>query len=91
MFGGLLFVFCAAAGAYGVWMIMRDMGRGRVSGRGFGFDRASQPARYYALMTFNCLAVALILAGAVFLGTGMIRRSISHCQHGDTTASRACP
>jgi len=78
MFGGLLFAFCAASGAYGVWMVMRDFSRGRVSGRGFGFDRATQPAGYFALMAFNCIAVALLLIGAVFLGIGVLRRLFSN-------------
>jgi hypothetical protein len=78
VFGGLLFAFCAGGGVYGVWMILRDTNRGRVSGRGFGFDRATQPAGYFALMAFNCVATAFLLFGAVFLGMGLLRRLISH-------------
>jgi hypothetical protein len=78
MFGGLLFAFCAVASLYGLWTILRDVNRGRVSGRGFGFDRATQPTGYFALMAFNCIVVALLLVGAVFLGMGLLRHLISH-------------
>jgi hypothetical protein len=78
MFRWFLFAFCALSAAYGVWTIRRDINRGHVSGRGFGFDRATQPRAYFALMTFNCVVVALLSIGAVILGIGLLRRLISN-------------
>jgi hypothetical protein len=73
MFFWLLFTFCAGGAAYGLWSIPRDLGRGHVQGRGFGFDRATQPLGFYALITFNCLIVAILLVGALVLGFNLLR------------------
>lgn len=74
----LILVIGALMGAYGVWAIRRDLARGRASARGFRFDRATQPLRYRVLMTFNCLAVGLILLGAGLAGANLIGRALSH-------------
>jgi len=73
----LMFAFCVLGGAYGVWAILRDIGRGRVQARGFGFDKATQPKRYFALMAFNCFAVGLLLIGVVVLGVSLLHRLVS--------------
>jgi len=54
-----------ALGLYGLWAVRRDARRGQASARGLGFDRASQPKRYRALMTFNAIAVAMLFVDAV--------------------------
>jgi hypothetical protein len=69
-----LFVFCAAATSYGLWSINRDLGRGRVQGRGFGFDRDTQPLGYYSLMTFNCVATGVLIIVTAFLTVSLLRR-----------------
>ena len=54
---------CALLSGYGAWAIRRDLSRGRASARGLSFDQGTQPKRFRALMTFNCLAVALVWLG----------------------------
>ena len=76
MFLQLIFAVCVLGGGFGVWTILRDIGRGRVQGRGFGFDRATQPMGYFALMAFNCVVVGLLLIGAVVLGLSLLRRLV---------------
>lgn len=78
MFLWFLFAFCTLSATYGVWAILRDNNRGRAEGRGFGFDRTTQPMRYTALMTFNCVVVALLIIGAFILGFVLLRRLISN-------------
>ena len=73
-----ILIVCALLGAYGVWMIRRDMKRGRASARGFGFDRSTQPRRYVALMAFNCLAVALVLMSGLVAAAGLLGRLFSN-------------
>jgi hypothetical protein len=71
-----LLAFCAAGSAYGVWSIIRDNARGRVQGRGFGFDRATQPVAYAALMTFNCVVVILLILFSLFLAVVLLRKAM---------------
>jgi hypothetical protein len=78
MFFWLIFAFCALGGAYGVYAIARDNGRGYVRGRGFGFERATQPTAYYALMTFNCVVTILLLTGACVLAFIRLQHLIPH-------------
>ena len=73
----LMLVVGALLGAYGVWGINHDLNRGRASARGFGFDRATQPRRYRALMVFNCIAVGLLFTGAIVSAATLISRAIS--------------
>ena len=66
---------CLLLSAYGAWSIRRDIKRGRASARGFGFDRASQPGRYRALMAFNCVVVAWLVIGALSQAALMVWRA----------------
>ena len=74
----LILVVCTLLSAYGVWAIRRDLKRRRVSARGFGFDKATQPRRYRALLAFNCVAVGLLLISAVAAAVTLLGRSFSH-------------
>ena len=56
------------------WVIFRDFRRGRTRGRGYDFDRASQPKRYFFVMAFNCVAVVLLAVGAVTSIWGAVLR-----------------
>ena len=58
---------------YGVWAVRRDHLRGRASARGFGFDKATQPVLYRMLMTFNGVAVVLLVIVTLFLIAQAIR------------------
>jgi len=71
-----MMAFSTAGAAYGVWAIIRDNARGRVQGRGFGFDRASQPIGYAALMTFNCVVVILLIIVSVVLAVVLARHAM---------------
>ena len=73
LWGFLVFSGCGTA--FGLWSINRDFSRGRVEGRGFGFDRATQPLGYYALMTFNIIATALLFVVTVVLAAALLRHS----------------
>ena len=73
MFGWFLFALSLVGAIYGVVIILRDNRQGRAQGRGFGFDRDTQPVAYTALMTFNCVVVILLFGFAIFVGTGLIR------------------
>ena len=71
-----MMAFSTAGAAYGVWAIIRDNARGRVQGRGFGFDRATQPIAYAALMTFNCVVVILLIMLSIFLAVVLTRHAM---------------
>jgi hypothetical protein len=70
-----LVLFCVSGTGYGLWSINRDLDRGRVEGRGFGFDKATQPIGYYALMAFNCVATAVLFIVAILLTVVLLRHS----------------
>jgi hypothetical protein len=77
MFSWFLFVFCTLGTIYGAWSIPRDLARGYVRGRGFGFDRATQPVGYFALMAFNCVVVVILLTVALILGINLLRHALT--------------
>ena len=77
MFLWFLFAFSSLGAVYGVYAILRYNSQGRVQGRGFGFDRATQPVAFTVLMTFNCVVVILLIIAACVMGFFLLRHVIS--------------